>query len=141
MKVFYLIVPPLILNYVEHMLGSRSLIGKKENDEEGILLFDDGFVVGLAYILKLLDQINDFNSLHWFSTVLAFTKTERRKIEDTLNDLRNVKSNKKKLSTMEKEENEKLQQTLLLTDRRLNESQSEFNLLYNNLCSAKILFR
>lgn len=124
------------------MLIGRSRIGKKESDGGGVLLFDDGFVVGLAYILRLLNQIGDFNSLHWFGTVLAYSKTERRRIQDTLKELHNAKTtNKKKLSPLEKEENEKLQQTLLLSERRLNDSQTEFNLLYNNLCSAKIFFR
>lgn len=139
---FYLIVPPLILNYVEHMLVGRSRIGKKETDGAGVLLFDDGFVVGLAYILKLLNQIGDFNSLHWFGTLLNYSKSERRRIQDNLKELRDAQTNhKKKLSPLEKEENEKLQQTLLLSERRLNDSQKEFNLLYNNLCSAKIFFR
>lgn len=126
------------MNYTEHMLIGKSRIGKKEHD--GALIFDDGFVVGLAYILKLLNQISDFNSLHWFSTVLTYTKTERRRIQDTLKDLRLTLANKR-LSAIEKEENEKLQQTLLLSERRLNDYQTEINLLYNNLCSAKIFFR
>lgn len=41
----------------------------------------------------------------------------------------------------QKAENEKLQQTLALTDRRISAYQTNFNLLYYNLCSAKIFFQ
>ena len=40
---------------------------------------DDGGdgVSGLAYILKLLDQYNEFDSLHWFQAVRHKFRTDR----------------------------------------------------------------
>jgi WASH complex subunit 7 len=38
---------------------------------------DDGFVMGMAYILKLLDQYRDFDSLHWFDAVRESSNTEK----------------------------------------------------------------
>lgn len=79
---FFLIVPALIMNYVEYMLAVKSKINKKDREEA--VLFDDGFAVGLAYILKLLNQIEDFKSLQWFSTVRERFEAERRKIKEML---------------------------------------------------------
>uniref|UniRef100_A0A1I8PPY3 WASH complex subunit 4 n=1 Tax=Stomoxys calcitrans TaxID=35570 RepID=A0A1I8PPY3_STOCA len=141
---FFLIVPPLIMNYVENMLAVKSKINKKDRDEA--VLFDDGFAVGLAYILKLLDQIGDFNSLQWFTTVRERFEAERRKIKEMLLEINNLgemtssKSNTN-AAALQKNENEKLLQTLVLTERRVNAHQMEYNLLYYNLCSAKIFFQ
>ena len=132
------------MNYVEYMLAVKSKINKK--DREDAVLFDDGFAVGLAYILKLLNQISDFNSLQWFSTVKERFEAERRKIKEMLLEINSsVISSSAKANTntaaIQKSENEKLQQTLVLTERRINAHQMEYNLLYYNLCSAKIFFQ
>ena len=39
------------------------------------------YITGVAYILKLLDQYNEFDSLHWFQSVLGRYKAER--VSDT----------------------------------------------------------
>jgi hypothetical protein len=35
------------------------------------------FDLGMAYILKLLDQYRDFDSLHWFDAVRESSNTEK----------------------------------------------------------------
>ncbi|XP_018798524.1 PREDICTED: WASH complex subunit 7 homolog [Bactrocera latifrons] len=146
LKNFFLIVPALSLNYVEYMLRVKEKINKKDRQEA--LLFDDGFAVGLAYILKLLNQIDDFYALHWFATVRERFNAERLKIQQMLLDIKKstntragAKGNSKAALAMQNSETEKLQQTLALTERRINAHQMEYNLLYCNLCSAKIFFQ
>lgn len=109
------------------MLTSKDKLNKK--DKSGALFTDDGFSIGLSYILKLLDQITTFNSLHWF-------KALRHKYMRELKDLHERRS-----GTGQQNEDEKLQQTFALTEKRITAFQQEFDLLYYNLSSAKILFQ
>jgi WASH complex subunit 7 len=55
------------LNFVEHSISCKEKLNKK--NKIGAAFTDDGFVMGLAFILKLLDQYHDFDSLHWFQSV------------------------------------------------------------------------
>lgn len=43
---FFIIVPPLTINYVEHILTCRSRIGKRSAGETDYTFVDDGFSVG-----------------------------------------------------------------------------------------------
>lgn len=70
LKNFYLIVPALTLCFIESMGGDKERYSKK-NHEEGIWT-DDGFAIGIAYLLKLLDQNHDFDSLNWFQSAVEF---------------------------------------------------------------------
>ena len=57
-------IPPLTLNSVEHMQRGKDRLFKKNNKDA--FISDDGFALGLAYLLKILDQSESFNSLNWF---------------------------------------------------------------------------
>ena len=57
------------------MIGCKEKINKKNNI--GAAFTDDGFAMGVAYILKLLNQYNDFDSLHWFESVREKFQTNK----------------------------------------------------------------
>uniref|UniRef100_A0A914VWE5 WASH complex subunit 7 n=1 Tax=Plectus sambesii TaxID=2011161 RepID=A0A914VWE5_9BILA len=129
LKNFYMIVPPLTVNFVEHILACKERIGKKSQQGE-ITFTDDGFCMGIAYILKLLDQYEDLDSLHWFQSVMTKCHAEKTK---ALNEQREGKTGVGK--------DEKLVQTLSLKTKRLNNYKREFDLVAFALRSARIFFR
>jgi len=126
LKNFYVILPALTINYVEHSIESKEKISRK--NKMGAMLTDEGLPMGLAYILKLLDQFVDFDSFQWFSSVKdkIQAEVEKARSQSGLN-ANNGESN--------------LAQTISLTEKRLETLEKEFNLLNYNLTSCRILFR
>lgn len=108
LKNFYLIVPPLTINFVEYILIAKDRMTKQKNKNESSFT-DDGFAIGLVYILKLLDQMSDFNSLYWFKAVRQKYLKEREQLRD-----------QQKINAGTQWNDEKLQQTLSLTEKRIN---------------------
>ena len=53
---FFLILPPLTVNYIEHITAAKEKIFKK-NIDGGAAFTDDGFSMGLAYCLTLLGKL------------------------------------------------------------------------------------
>ena len=78
---FYLIIPPLIVNYVAHIVRSKEILDTKRPDMEGGCFCDDGFALGLAFLLKVLDQKAKMDSLHWFDAVKAHLHDEALEAE------------------------------------------------------------
>ncbi len=103
-------IPPLTVNFVEHILLGKEKLTKKK--AAGGFFTDDGFAIGIAYILKLLDQYKQFDSLHWFEEVQNRYTDEQKNLQAQLNK-------------QKKEE----QQTAVLTMKRLKSYQTEFELL------------
>ncbi len=125
LKNFYVILPATTYNFVEHSIISKEKMTRK--NKVGASFTDDGFAMGVAYILKLLNQFNDFDSLHWFSSVTD-------KINSEMNEAN-------KQSTVNANSDVKLAQTTSLTIKRLEILQKEFDLLNYSLTSSRILFK
>ncbi|XP_046405454.1 WASH complex subunit 4 [Ischnura elegans] len=122
---FHVIVPALTINFVEHSITCKEKMSKK--NKVGASFTDDGFAMGVAYILKLIDLNSEFDSLHWFQSV-------REKYAKDKASLSKQKDSSSK-------DDEKLQQTMTLTAKRLDLYQQEFDLLYYSLSSARIFFQ
>ncbi|CAM9441528.1 WASH complex subunit 4 isoform X1 [Lampetra fluviatilis] len=123
---FYIIVPPLTLNFVEHSISCKDKLNKK--NKVGAAFTDDGFAMGVAYILKLLDQYQELDSLHWFQSVREKYQREKQAAS-------------KQQKSITGSQDEKLMQTMNLTQKRLDVYMQEFDLLYYSLSSARIFFR
>ncbi len=80
-----MICPPLLVNHVDYLVAAKDRVGKKgragenavwtEGEKKKSRAFyfsscslEDGLPLGIAYILKLLDQESDFDSLHFFDS-------------------------------------------------------------------------
>lgn len=125
LKNFYLIIPPMTINFVESSLAAKDNMNKKNKSRAAFT--DDGFAMGVAYMLKVLDQNTAFDSLQWWSGVRRRFIKEREKVE--------------KQRQPGSGGDDKLQQTLALTMSRLQQYQQEFELLYLSLSSARVFFR
>jgi WASH complex subunit 7 len=123
---FYIIVPPLMLNYVDKMILLKERVNKKGGKAEASFT-DDGFSLGLAYIIRLLDQDQDFDSLHWFESVRAYV--EGKKVE--------LANGAKRATRASEEDSQQFQ----LTTKRLEHSAKEFELLSYSFVGARIFFK
>lgn len=125
LKNFYVIVPALTINFVEHLLSCKERLFKK-NQANGAFT-DDGFALGLAYIIELLDQENRLNSLHWFESVQRKFNKELLLVKEQISSSNN--------------DDNKLKQTLSLTEKRINSFKKEFKLLEYSYSSARLFFQ
>ena len=55
---FFVIIPALTVNFVEQILQAKDLMYKSHRKKESYFS-DDGFAIGVAYILAILDQVSE----------------------------------------------------------------------------------
>jgi len=122
---FYAIIPPLTINFVDHMLTSKDQLAKGKRGVAGAFS-DDGFMLGIAYVLRVLGQNSKFDSLHWFESVNLFLREEGRGLD-------RQRSEKRRASDEE-------MQALQLAVGRLKARQVENDLVYFTLSAACVLF-
>lgn len=65
-------------------MSCKEKVNKK--NKVGASFTDDGFVMGVAYILKLLDQYSEFDTLHWFQSVQEKYNKEKVNINLSVSD-------------------------------------------------------
>ncbi len=126
---FHIIVPPLTYNFVERMSVEKERVSKKSSRAsatEEAAFTNDGFALGLAFLLKLLDQDTDFDSLHWFNAVKEFVTTKKSEIA----------AQKKQRSGASSTDMQHVQ----LTIKRLSNIRREFELLFYSFTGARIFF-
>ena len=80
LRLFYLMIPPLCLNYIDHLQKGRETITSK-NKNVGGFISDDGFALGIAYLLKILNQTEKFSGLNWFDSMIFKLDTDQKAAE------------------------------------------------------------
>jgi len=127
-RYFYLIVPALTINFVENIIICKEKMNKKNKD--GAAFTDDGFAMGLAYLLEVMGANSRFDSLHWFDSVKTKYNSDKQRQHAEMNS-----------KTSSYSETESLQQTRILALKRIEIYDREFDLLKFSLRSARIFFQ
>ena len=92
LRTFFILVPALTINFVEHLLAAKD---KLQRGQLGAAFTDDGFAMGLAYLLNLLAQARrtppdpprpEMPSAHIPSAECALGPPERCWTDDELAD-------------------------------------------------------
>lgn len=104
---FYLAVPSLTILFVDRIVQSKENKHKTRDANDWHVFTDDGFAMGLAYVLMILNQVDAFYALDWFGSVRGKYATEMAELQLKLGQLTTSY------------EDEKLRQTLLLTHKRI----------------------
>mmetsp|Transcript_16268 Transcript_16268/g.37737 ORF Transcript_16268/g.37737 Transcript_16268/m.37737 type:complete len:488 (+) Transcript_16268:293-1756(+) len=65
---FYMIIPSLCLSWIDASCQAKNFMYKSNRAREAYYT-DDGFAVGLAFILAITRQQDEFDALHWFQAV------------------------------------------------------------------------
>ncbi len=133
LKNFYMIVPSLTINFIETLRISRDKMDKtlREGARQVAYFCDDGFMVGLAYILSVLKQDRQIDGLHWFDTVQEKFRKDSASIESQ-------RGQKRKSSRRKDKEDEG---ELALKSSRIARSSQDFELLKWTLSGARIFFK
>ena len=87
---FYLILPSLFINYIESLKAMKEKLMKQSGRQE-VAWTDDGFVLGVAYLLRVLHLDGLYDSLHWFDSVKSYTAKRREEYGKELDKLRGGK--------------------------------------------------
>lgn len=133
LKLFYLIVPPLTMSYVDHIQKGKERIQSK-NKNVGGFISDDGFPLGVAYLLKILDQSNKFQQLNWFESMLNKLKGDLKDISERSELFKNQEDD----MGLE-QENDKLEWEM--SRRRVNTLTREYEMLSFTFSGSSILFK
>lgn len=142
LKEFVFIVPALIINAVEAMVRSKSKFLKRTRSSADALFTDDGFVMGLAYLLKVLGQDKQFDSLYWFDSVRKHYTAEKSRLEEGLdmdsiaNGLMGLQIWSQKLASVSEEDAHNIQMAV----KRLSAYLMELELIEFNFSGARIFF-
>ncbi|TMW66090.1 hypothetical protein Poli38472_003855 [Pythium oligandrum] len=141
---FAYIVPALTINFVETMVQAKDLMYKNTRRRESYFT-DDGFAIGIAYILAILDQGEMFDALHWFEGVTLKYQEEEAAYnqKQAERDARKKEqaARKQKETTAELIDDEEEVHTLQMTAKRIELNRREFDLLDWSLNGARIFFK
>jgi hypothetical protein len=70
---FAMIVPPLTMSFIESFKAGRDQLDKAHRGKEAWFA-DDGFSIGVAFVLAVLNQERAFDALHWFDAIVDHCK-------------------------------------------------------------------
>ena len=118
-ELFSFLIPPITFTFIENAINARDNLMKKNKTEEGSYFSDDGFMVGICYLLRIFSCDKKFESLNWFPSVISDYKTQHAKQKKDKNNYLGVDT---------------------LNERQISTFKEHFEILYFTYTSATILF-
>lgn len=82
LKDFFLIVPALIINLVDCNIRQKEIL-LKVRDAENQIPINDGFMMGVAFILKVTGQEKSFDGLNWFANASKHFREAMQFLEES----------------------------------------------------------
>ena len=76
-ELFAFLLPPLIIQFINTAINARDNLLKKNKLEECFYFSDDGFIMGMCYLLKLFMADKKFESLNWFPSVIQYYQNKK----------------------------------------------------------------
>ena len=147
---FFCIVPALSLCWMEASIQAKEMMHKKNITRDGYFT-DDGFAVGLAFVLSVLDEAKPYESLNWFKSIQSKYAGEEEDLQEKKN-AHLVKQNAKLASTKQsswfssgsaddKTQEEDEEMTILnLMGKRLEGNRREMAMLFFSLHGSQSFF-
>eukprot|EP00299_Pterocystis_sp_00344_P018480 c9221_g1_i1.p1 GENE.c9221_g1_i1~~c9221_g1_i1.p1 ORF type:complete len:1167 (-),score=295.14 c9221_g1_i1:59-3418(-) len=136
LRYFHIIVPPLIINFLEHMINSKDTLAKRS--KEGCFT-DDGFAMGLAYLLQIVNQSEKFDSLHWFDSLRDHV-VDLKKQSEIQEELARQREKKLKAGRKEMPAPASQASVMNLSAKRIEAMELEVELFYYSFRGARIFF-
>jgi WASH complex subunit 7 len=132
LKNFYMMIPALCINYVDTIRVSKDKMDKvkRQGARQTAYFTDDGFAIGIAYILAILKQGPQFESMHWFDTMYGKYGQEQKSTQGELNQVKGKRgrADKELISELE------------IRSARIETMKKEFRLLFYSLDGAQVFF-
>ena len=118
-ELFSFLIPPLTITFIDNAINARDNLMKKNRNEESAYFSDDGFMIGVCYLLKIMSCDKKFESLNWFPSVIKYYQNQQSKKPKKDKNYDGVNT---------------------LNERQINSYKEQFELLYFTYTSATILF-
>ena len=82
MQNFAMLIPALCLNWLEVLQRGKEMM-HKQNLTSDVYFVDDGFALGVAFVLSSCDLYPLFDSLHWFAAINHKQDADEKSLRDT----------------------------------------------------------
>ena len=121
-ELFSFLIPPITFTFIDNAINARDNLMKKNKTDEAAFFSDDGFMVGICYLLKIFSCDKKFESLNWFPSVISNYKMQ----QSSNSKIKKDKNNFGGVDT--------------LNERQISTYKEHFEILYFTYTSATILF-
>ena len=122
---FAFLFPALSITFIERLIVAKDNLNKK-NKEEDAFFSDDGFIIGICYLLKIFHIDKIFDSLNWFPSVV--------------NHYVQLKKDYDKNKVSHKKLNDDLDMQFNISERKISTYLKQFQNLYFGYTAAFVLF-